>query len=110
MAVSCAEAIATQTEIVISAATLAEAFIVARRYGILARLEQFLDQIPIKVIAADEDTAARVSEIHAKWGKKHHPALLNIVDCFSYDVAREHHCPLLYIGNDFAQTDIQSAL
>jgi ribonuclease VapC len=33
-----------------------------------------------------------------------------LIDCFSYDVAAEHQCPLLFVGDDFARTDIVSAL
>jgi len=35
---------------------------------------------------------------------------LNYGDCFSYALARERNLPLFYIGQDFAQTDVQSAL
>jgi ribonuclease VapC len=45
-----------------------------------------------------------------RWGKGADPAGLNFGDCFSYEVAKEHSCPLLYLGNDFSQTDIESAL
>jgi len=31
-------------------------------------------------------------------------------DCFVYELATSQNCPLLYIGQDFAQTDVQSAL
>jgi uncharacterized protein with PIN domain len=27
-----------------------------------------------------------------------------------YEVATEHDCPLLYVGDDFGQTDVRSAL
>jgi ribonuclease VapC len=39
-----------------------------------------------------------------------HPAGLNSGDCFSYEVAKEHACRLLYVGDGFAKTDIESAL
>jgi ribonuclease VapC len=31
-------------------------------------------------------------------------------DCFVYTLAKERGCPLLYIGNDFAKTDVTSVL
>jgi ribonuclease VapC len=31
-------------------------------------------------------------------------------DCFAYDVAKQNACPLLFVGNDFSRTDIESAL
>ncbi|MDB5560216.1 MAG: twitching motility protein PilT [Enterovirga sp.] len=39
-----------------------------------------------------------------------HPAQLNFGDCMSYAVAKVLDVPLLYKGNDFALTDIRSAL
>lgn len=45
-----------------------------------------------------------------QWGKGIHPAALNFGDCFSYEVAKEHGCPLLYVGSDFSETDIEGAL
>jgi ribonuclease VapC len=38
-----------------------------------------------------------------------HPAALNFGDCFAYDVAKQHACRLLYVGNDFSKTDIAGA-
>ena len=45
-----------------------------------------------------------------RFGKGRHPAALNYGDCMAYAVARVAGCPLLYKGEDFARTDIQSAL
>ncbi len=39
-----------------------------------------------------------------------HPAGLNFGDVFSYALAKVRSLPLLYKGDDFAQTDIASAL
>jgi ribonuclease VapC len=39
-----------------------------------------------------------------------HPAGLNFGDVFSYALAKVRGLPLLYKGDDFAQTDIASAL
>ncbi|HEX3359585.1 MAG TPA: type II toxin-antitoxin system VapC family toxin [Solirubrobacterales bacterium] len=44
-----------------------------------------------------------------RFGKGRHPAALNILDCMTYATARVADEPLLFIGNDFAQTDIQVA-
>ena len=48
--------------------------------------------------------------MYARWGKGVHPASLNFGDCFAYEVAVAHGCPLLCVGEDFAQTDIDSVL
>jgi ribonuclease VapC len=39
-----------------------------------------------------------------------HPAELNFGDVFSYALAKVRNLPLLYKGNDFAETDLQSAI
>jgi ribonuclease VapC len=39
-----------------------------------------------------------------------HPAGLNFGDVFSYALAKVRGLPLLYKGNDFAQTDVLNAL
>jgi ribonuclease VapC len=39
-----------------------------------------------------------------------HPAQLNFGDCMAYALAKAHDAPLLYVGDDFARTDISSAL
>lgn len=39
-----------------------------------------------------------------------HPARLNFGDCLSYAVAKVRGVPLLYKGEDFAETDIRTAL
>jgi len=43
-------------------------------------------------------------------GKGVHPAALNFGDCFAYAVAVEKDCPLLYVGEDFALTDVRPAI
>jgi len=44
---------------------------------------------------------------HARYGKgMGHPAQLNMGDCFSYAMAKTLGQPLLYKGEDFAQTDL----
>ena len=39
-----------------------------------------------------------------------HPAGLNFGDCLVYGVAKAEREPLLFKGNDFAQTDVEPAL
>jgi ribonuclease VapC len=45
-----------------------------------------------------------------RWGRGAHPAGLNFGGWFSYKVAKEHSCLLLYVGDDFSKTDLASAL
>ena len=41
------------------------------------------------------------------FGKGRHPAALNFGDCFAYALAKSSGEPLLYIGFDFARTDLR---
>ena len=41
-----------------------------------------------------------------RFGKGHHPASLNMGDCFAYACAKTNSARLLYKGNDFANTDL----
>jgi ribonuclease VapC len=43
------------------------------------------------------------------YGKGIHGARLNFGDCFAYALAKDTGEPLLFKGDDFAQTDIQAA-
>ena len=49
--------------------------------------------------------AGRVKGAFQRYGKGRNPAL-NFGDCLTYAVARRAGVPLLYVGNDFGQTDI----
>jgi ribonuclease VapC len=53
--------------------------------------------------------AAAACEAFLRYGKGRHPAGLNFGDCMSYAVAKLSRMPLLYVGGDFAKTDVQSA-
>ncbi|MFL5252811.1 MAG: type II toxin-antitoxin system VapC family toxin [Rhodopila sp.] len=45
-----------------------------------------------------------------RFGKRRHPAALNIGDCFSYALMVATGHALLFKGNDFSLTDIRPAL
>jgi ribonuclease VapC len=107
---ACVEAIATEPNLVISSATMAETLIVAGRRNIRAEAARLIDGLGLEVVPVTSASAKRAADAYARWGKGIHPAGLNFGDCFAYEVAKERACPLLYIGNDFAQTDIDSAL
>ena len=107
---ACIDALSANDEILISAATLAEAHIVADRRNVGHLMRSMIAGLPIATVPCSAETAMRVAEIYSRWGKGRHPARLGLIDCFSYDVATEHQCPLLFVGADFARTDIVSAL
>lgn len=106
----CIAALSEHADALISAGTLAETRIVAAQRGIEPQLTALLHRKKFSVIAVTEATSERIGKIYAQWGKGIHPAGLNFGDCFAYDVAKEHSCPLLFVGNDFSRTDIKSAI
>jgi ribonuclease VapC len=63
--------------------------------------------IEVVPVTLDQGTAALGAFI--KYGKGHHPARLNICDCFAYGLAKSRNIPLLFKGDDFVKTDIVPA-
>ncbi|MFL9828450.1 type II toxin-antitoxin system VapC family toxin [Rhodoplanes sp. SY1] len=107
---ACQAALEAEDEILISAGTVAEALIVGARHGVIEEIERMLDELGIEVVTVTAAAARRIGEAHRTFGKGVHPAGLNFGDCFAYEVAKEHACRLLFIGNDFSKTDVQSVL
>lgn len=106
----CMEALASEAEVLISAGTVAEALIVAGARNVADGIMELIDELGFEVVPVTMASARRVAEAYGRWGNGVHPAALNFGDCFSYELARERACPLLYLGGDFAKTDINPAL
>jgi len=109
-ALECMAAANSEATILIAAPTLTEVLVVAGGRGIGAEMHRLIDGIQPTVIPLTEGLARAAAEAYGTWGKGFHPAKLNLGDCFAYATAKAHGCPLLYIGDDFAQTDIESAI
>jgi ribonuclease VapC len=72
---------------------------------------EFLNRQKITVVAIAPEMASLAIEAFARFGKgQGHPAQLNMGDCFAYACARHLGVPLLYKGDNFARTDIESAM
>jgi ribonuclease VapC len=107
---ACSQALANAGRVLISAGTVAEALIVAGKRDIAADMLSLFFLFDWEIVCVTADSAHRAAEAYAKWGKGVHPAGLNFGDCFAYELARTHDCPLLYVGNDFSQTDVTAAI
>jgi ribonuclease VapC len=81
-----------------------------RRIGGRVDLDEWLDLRRIEVAAVDRQIAVLAADAFVRFGKGRHPAGLNYGDCFAYALAKHLGAPLLYKGQDFALTDIPSAL
>lgn len=107
---ACAAALDTDEVLLVSAGTLAEAMIVAQRRGHSRQLEIMIEGLSVEIIPVTAKSIRGISDAYSRWGKGVHPAGLNFGDCFAYELAKTEGCPLLYVGNDFSQTDIVSVL
>lgn len=104
--------VAAAADVGIGAATLVETGIV-----LSARLERDARPLLARFLAETEMVVIPLQETHfglavgawLKYGKGRHPAALNYGDCLSYAVAKAAHTPLLCVGQDFPQTDIELA-
>ena len=100
-----------------SAGTYLEASIVLARLKLSAQqetddwLDDFVEKTGVDIVAVTADHARLARAAYQQYGKgTGHPAQLNFGDCFAYALAKAMDVPLLYKGNDFAKTDIASAL
>lgn len=106
----CMAALSADNDILISAGTVAEALIVAARRRVGDEMTRLIEGLGLRVVDLSPAGARRVAAAYARWGKGIHPAGLNFGDCFAYAVAEEYACPLLHVGDDFARTDLRSAI
>ena len=105
-----AEALAVWLGAIPAAGTLVEAYIAAEYRGVGPAMVGFIRFLGPEVVPATAETAVQALRAFRTWGKGRHPAKLNFGDCFAYALAEQLDCPLLFIGNDFSQTDIASVL
>lgn len=73
-------------------------------------LDAFLGRVAVEFVPFDHELAKRARDAFIRFGRGRHPARLNFGDCVSYALARTRGLPLLYKGEDFAQTDVISAM
>lgn len=107
---ACAAVLGSEARLLISAGTLAEALIVAGNRRIGVEMATLVAEGGVEVVPVTAATAARVAETYAAWGRGHHPAGLNFGDCFAYALAHETSYPLLYVGQDFARTNVPAVV
>jgi ribonuclease VapC len=92
--------------------TLAETGIVMHaRLGEAARglLERLLDELRVQEIPFGEIHWREAVEAFRRFGKGRHPAGLSFGDCLTYAGAHVTGEALLFVGDDFARTDLEAA-
>lgn len=74
------------------------------------RIERLLVVWEIEIVPFDAEQAEIASRAYRDFGRgSGHPAALNLGDCYSYALADVTGEPLLYVGDDFAHTDVTAA-
>jgi len=107
---ACIAALAAEDDLLISAGTMAEALIVSGRRNVGEEIARLIDGLGFEVVSVTSASARRVADAYHRWGRGSHAAALNFGDCFAYEVAKEHGCRLLFVGDDFSQTDVEGVL
>ena len=108
-----ANALARSEHRLMSAANYLESGIVVdRQRGAAAgrQLDSLILRAEVKVESVTKEQADIARQAYLDFGKGAHPAGLNFGDCFSYALAKSLGLPLLFKGEDFALTDIESVL
>jgi ribonuclease VapC len=107
---ACMAALEAEDDLLISAGTVAEALIVSTQRNVGKEVSTLIDGLGFEIVTVTQASARRIARAYEQWGKGVNPAALNFGDCFAYDVAKEHACRLLYVGNVFSKTDIEGVL
>jgi ribonuclease VapC len=110
---ACASAIESSAIRRVSAANFVETALIidASRDPVASRrFDDLIREAQIIVEPVTEAQARIAREAYRDFGKgSGHPAKLNFGDCFAYALAKVTAEPLLFKGDDFARTDIESA-
>jgi ribonuclease VapC len=72
------------------------------------RFDDFFREAPIVIEPVTLNQARLAREAYRDFGKGRHRAGLNFGDCFAYALAKDKREALLFKGEDFRHTDIES--
>jgi ribonuclease VapC len=72
-------------------------------------IRENLEDFAIEVVAFTAEHAAEATRAFDRFGKGRHPAGLNFGDCVAYALAQVSGQALLFVGDDFARTDVRTA-
>ena len=92
--------------VTISAATVTETLIVAYGRDCEIPIRAMFEKFGMMIEPVTEARAKAAAAAYRRYGKGWHAASLNYGDSFSYALAKELNCPLLFKGNDFSLTDV----
>jgi ribonuclease VapC len=96
----------------IGTATVVETSMVfaSRRRSDGAReVQELLQELGVTIVPFGEREWHAATGAFLRFGRRRHTASLNFGDCLAYAVAQVAHDSLLFVGDDFALTDITPA-
>ena len=70
---------------------------------------RLVEELGVTVVPFGEAEWRLAVDAFTKFGRGRHPAALNFGDCLAYATATSLGDALLYVGDDFAQTDVPAA-
>lgn len=70
------------------------------------RWDEAIRDLRLDVVPLDDSQLAWARDGARRFGKGRHPAALNIGDLYAYALAMDRALPLLFVGHDFADTDV----
>lgn len=96
--------------VAVSTATLLECVLVLGPQR-LALLDDLVARGRLEIVPFDTKQLAAARQAHLTYGRgRGSRARLNFGDCISYALAKTRGEPLLFKGDDFTHTDVESAL
>jgi ribonuclease VapC len=73
------------------------------------KLDAFFALYEVRLAPVDVAQFRLARAAYLQFGKGRHAASLNFGDCFAYSLAKSLDAPLLFVGGDFAKTDLTAA-
>jgi ribonuclease VapC len=73
------------------------------------KLDAFFALYEVRLTPVDAVHLRLAQAAYLQFGKGRHVAGLNFGDCFAYALAKALDAPLLFVGEDFAKTDLVAA-
>ena len=73
-------------------------------------VRSFLAHHNFRFVAIGEQEFEIATDAYAHFGKGRHPAALNMGDCYAYACAKANRAKLLFKGDDFTKTDIETTV
>lgn len=68
--------------------------------------DRFVADFGVELVPVGNAERIGAIDAYTRYGRGHHPARLNMGDCFAYACAKANGARLLYKGDDFSQTDL----